>query len=253
MHTAIRVHGLTVHYEANPVLWDINLEVPTGKFVGILGPNGAGKSTFMKALLGFIPAIAGTTHFFGKPLAKVRGRIAYIPQQKEIDWDFPITVKELVLMGRYPRLGLFRPIRHVDHEAAEKVLREVGMEEFSGRQIRKLSGGQQQRAFLARALLQEADLYFLDEPLTGIDHTSQEIILSILHNMRAAGKTILMVHHDLNSAPKYFDWAILLNLRLVAAGEFEAVFQQELLQEAYGKNFVLYDEVSKLGKTKKAP
>lgn len=239
MPSALKVSNLTVRYDKSPALLDINLDVPTGKIVGILGPNGAGKSTLIKALLGLIKPVSGMISFHGKKIKSMRGKIAYIPQKETIDWSFPITVKELVLMGRYPKLGLLRWIKKEDEQAAEHSLKLVGMQDFSSRQISQLSGGQQQRAFLARALLQEAEVYFLDEPLSGVDHASEEIIMQILKKMKDDGKTIFMVHHDLNSVDSYFDWLILLNIRLIAAGEKEKVFTPHTLHEAYGKIFDL--------------
>jgi manganese/zinc/iron transport system ATP- binding protein len=243
--TVLKVCSLTVQYEAAPVLWDISLDVPIGKFVGILGPNGAGKSTFLKALLGFIPRATGNVLFFGKKLHHLIGKIAYMPQRQDIDWNFPITVQELVLMGRYSRSGFLKWARREDKEAALLCLERVGMREYACRQIGKLSGGQQQRAFLARALFQGAEIYFLDEPLSGVDHASEEIIVNILKKMQEDKKTIFMVHHDLNSALKFFDWAILLNTRLVASGAIDKVFTPQLLREAYGKELIIYDEAMK--------
>ena len=249
---ALSVSNLTVHYDRTPVVWDVNLTVPQGKLVGILGPNGAGKSTFIKALLGLVKPVSGAVFFCGRRLSHARGKIAYVPQKEAIDWDFPITVIELVLMGRYPKLGLFRWTRKEDTQAAIDCLALVGMEELAHRQISELSGGQQQRVFLARALLQNADIYFLDEPLSGVDHTSEEIIVAILQKMKASGKTIFMVHHDLNSVDKYFDWIVLLNVRLVASGPKEEIFTRAYMQEAYGKSFMLYDETLKISKDRAA-
>jgi len=246
MHPALKVQNLTVHFDGAPALWDIHLEVPRGKFVGILGPNGAGKSTFIKALLGLLKPVSGSVQFFGKTLKTQRGKIAYVPQREAVDWDFPITVKELVLMGRYPKRGLFRWLQKEDVTAADACLERMGMLEFSKRQISELSGGQQQRVFLARALLQDADMYFLDESLSGVDHVSEEIIIATLQEMKNRGKTIFMVHHDLNNAEKYFDWILFLNVRLIAFGPKEKVFTPHFMQEAYGKGFLLYDETARL-------
>jgi len=252
MHLALKVTDLTVHYDAIPVLWDINLEVPCGKFVGILGPNGAGKSTFIQALLGFIPKVSGNILFSGHHLSKIQRKLAYMPQRASIDWDFPITVKELVAMGRFNRLGLFKRAQEHDKKVCRDALELVELLPFADRQISKLSGGQQQRLFLARAIAQEADIYFLDEPLSGVDHASEDIIMNILRTMQLQNKTIFMVHHDLNTAAKFFDWAILLNLRLVASGPMGKVFVPHLLQEAYGKSLLLYDEVARLAEKRAA-
>ncbi len=245
---ALHVSNLTVHYDKIPVLWDINLDVPHGKLVGILGPNGAGKSTFIKALLGLIKPVSGSVFFLKKRLREIKGKIAYVPQKEAVDWDFPITVIELVLMGRYPQRGLFRWMKKEDITSAHEALDLVGMKEYMHRQINELSGGQQQRAFLARALLQDADIYFLDEPLSGVDHTSEEIIMRILKNMAQSGKTIFMVHHDLNNVEEYFDWIVLLNVRLIGAGPKAEIFKRDLMQAAYGKNFLLFDETVKISK-----
>jgi len=245
-HNGIVVENLTVHYDGAPALWDISLEIPAGKFVGILGPNGAGKSTFMKALLNLTETVSGTISFSGARLNQMKGKIAYIPQKELVDFTFPMTVKELVLMGAYPRLGLFRWMSRQDNEAAEEALQQVGMKEFQNRQIGELSGGQQQRVFLARAILQNADYYLLDEALSGVDHMSEEIIIEILKKMQQAGKTILMVHHDLNTVERYFDWLVFLNIRLVKSGAIETVFTRDIMQEAYGKSFQLYTEAVKL-------
>lgn len=250
MHLALKVGDLTVHYDATAVLWDINLEVPTGKFVGILGPNGAGKSTFIKSLLGLVPTVSGNILFLGRHLPKMQRKIAYMPQRAAIDWDFPITVKELVAMGRFNKLGLFKRADSLDKKICSDALEQVDLLPYADRQISKLSGGQQQRLFLARAIAQEADIYFLDEPLSGVDHASEDIIMNILRAMQLQNKTIFMVHHDLNTAAKFFDWAILINVRLVASGPMERVFVPHLLQEAYGKSLLLYDEVARLAETR---
>lgn len=247
---ALRVTQLTVNYDKTPVLWDISLEIPQGVLVGIIGPNGAGKSTLIKTVLNLVKPISGKVEFFGKSLKEVRQRIAYVPQRESVDWDFPITVRDLVLMGRYGRLGLFRWPRAADRDAAYHYLSVVGMQSFSDRQISQLSGGQQQRVFIARALLQEADVYFMDEPFAGIDAASEQVIIQLLQKLRAQGKTVFVVHHDLASMEKYFDWVILLNMRLVAFGETKSVFNPENLNITYGKNYALFDEALKLSQEK---
>ena len=219
-----QVSQLTVNYDKTPVLWDISLAIPAGTMVGIIGPNGAGKSTLIKAALGIVKPLSGKVEFFGQPLKKVRQRIAYVPQRESVDWDFPVTVKDLVLMGRYGKLGLFRRPLEADRIAAEHYLKLVGMEEYADRQISQLSGGQQQRAFLARALLQEADIYFMDEPFAGVDSATEAVIVKLLQQLRGEGKTIFVVHHDLNTVESYFDWVILLNMRLIAYGETTRYF-----------------------------
>ncbi|MEM1283520.1 MAG: ABC transporter ATP-binding protein [Chlamydiota bacterium] len=256
MHTtlqeepALQIYQLSVNYDKTPVLWDVTMEIPKGKLVGIIGPNGAGKSTFIKTVLGLIPPLSGKVSFLGKPLKKMRKRVAYVPQRETVDWDFPITVRNLVLMGRYGRLGLLRWPRKADWAAADHYLESVGMLQFADRQISQLSGGQQQRVFIARALLQEADIYFLDEPLAGIDKASEKVIIDIIKKLRDKGKTVFVVHHDLNTAENFFDWAILLNMRLVAYGPMSEVFIPQKLNTTYGKNYSLFDEAVKLSQQK---
>lgn len=249
-HFAIEAHQLTVNYDKTPVLWDISFAVPQGNLVGIVGPNGAGKSTLIKASLGLIKPISGKIEFFGLPLRDVRKRIAYVPQRQSVDWDFPITVLDLVLMGRYGQLGLLHWPRRADWAAAHRYLAMVGMEPYANRQISQLSGGQQQRVFIARALLQEADLYFMDEPFAGIDLATEKIIMNILGRLKSEGKTVFVVHHDLNNVENYFDWAVLLNMRLIASGPVHEVFNAENLLATYGKSYSLFDEALKLSQHK---
>lgn len=243
---ALQVYQLSVNYDNTPVLWDLSFEVPQGLLVGIIGPNGAGKSTLIKAALGLLKPISGKIAFLGQPLAEHRNKVAYVPQRETVDWDFPITVRNLVLMGRYGKLGLFRWPRKADWSAADHYLEMVGMSDYADRQISQLSGGQQQRVFIARALLQEADIYFLDEPFSGIDLASEKVIVSILQKLRDQGKTVFVVHHDLNSVENFFDWIILLNMRLVACGPVQEVFTPALLNATYGKSYALFDAAIKL-------
>jgi manganese/zinc/iron transport system ATP- binding protein len=247
---ALKIHQLSVNYEKTPVLWDISLEIPTGKLVAIVGPNGAGKSTFLRTALGLIKPIAGSVAFFGEPLKKVRRQVAYVPQRESVDWDFPLTVFDLVLMGRYGKKGILSRPSRKDRKDVESYLAMVGLETFASRQISQLSGGQQQRAFLARALIQEADLYLMDEPFTGIDVASSKTIISILQGLRDQGKTIFIVHHDLQSVVEIFDWVILLNMRLVAYGAIKEIFTPEWIQKTYGKESLLLDEASRLSQEK---
>lgn len=249
-HIAFQAHQLTVNYEKTPVLWDISCEIPQGHLVGIIGPNGAGKSTLIKASLDLVTPISGKIEFFGLPLKDVRKRIAYVPQRESVDWDFPITVRDLVLMGRYGRLGLFKWPRKADWAAADRYLEMVGMTPYANRQISQLSGGQQQRVFIARALLQEADIYFMDEPFAGIDLATEKVIMGILTKLKSEGKTVFVVHHDLNTLQNYFDWAILLNMRLIACGPVKEVFNTQNLIATYGKSFSLFDEALKLSQSK---
>lgn len=247
---ALQIYQMTVNYDKTPVLWDISLSVPEGVIVGILGPNGAGKSTLIKAALGLIQPLAGKVEFFGHPLNHVRKRVAYVPQRESVDWDFPITVIELVLMGRYGRLGLFRRPRAADHEAALHYLELVGLLPFADRQISQLSGGQQQRAFLARALIQEADLYFFDEPFAGVDATTEKVLIGLMKQLKEKGKTLFVIHHDLNTVESYFDWVVLLNLRIIAAGPLNEVYTPANLSAAYGRSHALFDEALRLSKSK---
>lgn len=248
--SALTVSQLTVNYGKTPVLWDISLIVPQGVLIGIVGPNGAGKSTFIKAALGLIKPISGKMEFFGLPLKKVRQRVAYVPQRETVDWEFPVTVRDLVMMGRYGRLGLWHRPREADWAAVDHYLEIVGMTAYSSRQINQLSGGQQQRVFIARALLQEADIYFMDEPFSGIDMASETVIVQLLQQLRAKGKTVFVVHHDLNTVEHYFDWLMLLNMRLVACGPVNDVFTPQNLNIAYGKSYALFDEALKRSQRK---
>lgn len=247
---SLEVHELSVNYDHTPVLWDVSLSIPSGKLVGIIGPNGAGKSTFLKAALGLVKPLSGKIEFFGQKLKRVRQQVAYVPQRESVDWDFPVTVKELVLMGRYGRLGLFRRPREADWIAVDNYLNLVGMKEYADRQISQLSGGQQQRIFLARALLQEANVYFMDEPFTGIDLGTEAMIIRLLKELCSQGKTVFVVHHDLNTVERYFDWVILLNMRLVGYGKTSDVFHASNLHATYGKSFALFDEALKLSQQK---
>jgi manganese/zinc/iron transport system ATP- binding protein len=244
MAPALEVHDLTVAYHKKPVLWGIDLEVPPGKLIGIVGPNGAGKSTLIKAVMGLVPISSGWVKVFGEPLKKSLPRIGYVPQRESVDWDFPVSVMDVVLMGRYGRLGLLKRPTKADREVARACLDKVHMLPFANRQISNLSGGQQQRVFLARALAQESDLYFMDEPFAGVDAATESAIIELLHELRERGKTMLVVHHDLPTARKYFDMLILLNMRLVAFGATETVFTEELLQTTYGGRLTILSDVA---------
>ena len=245
----LEVHDLTVTYRKKPALWDVDFSIPGGQLVGIIGPNGAGKSTLIKAIMDLVDTGSGYTRLFGKDLDEVRDRIAYVPQRESVDWDFPASAMDVVLMGRYSKRGLFRRLNDRDKRIAQECLRKVGMEAYAGRQIAQLSGGQQQRVFLARALAQEADLYFMDEPFAGVDASTEKAVLELLSSMRDAGKTILVVHHDLQTAGQYFDWMILLNTRLVACGPKEEVFTSEMLQETYGGKLTLLSAIEHIVET----
>jgi len=246
---AIEVHNLTVAYGQKPVLWDIDVSIPTGQLIAIVGPNGAGKSTLLKAILGLIPVASGYVKSLGLEGSAIRKRIGYVPQRESVDWDFPVSVQDVVEMGRYGRLGwLKRPTKH-DREFALSSLDKVGMLPFATRQISQLSGGQQQRVFLARALAQDPDIYLMDEPFAGVDAATERAIVEILRDLRSAGKTVVAVHHDLQSIPEYFDWVTMLNLRLVAAGRVTEVFTPENLQKTYGGRLTILDQVAEAVRT----
>lgn len=244
MQPAIEVTDLTVAYHEKPVLWDVDLRVPPGVLMAVVGPNGAGKTTLMKAILGLAPAAAGTVRIDGKPYAEQRRRVGYVPQRGSVDWDFPTSVLDVVMMGRYGALGWFRRPGRREREQAMAALGKVGMTEFAGRQISQLSGGQQQRVFLARALVQDANVYFMDEPFQGVDAMTERAIVGLLKELRAAGKTVMVVHHDLQTVPEYFDWVTLLNVRRIASGPASEVFTEENLRRTYGGRIAFVSSVS---------
>ncbi len=239
----LEIHDLTVSYGRKPVLWDIDLSIPKGSLVGIIGPNGAGKSTLIKSVMDLVPLSSGYIKIFDQPLNKVRQQVSYVPQRGSVEWDFPASVLDVVLMGRYGKLGLFKRPKRADKAIAMDCLKDVGMQEFAKRQISQLSGGQQQRVFLARALAQEAGIYFMDEPFAGVDAATEKAIMLLLQKMRDQGKTVIVVHHDLQSAAEYFDWAILINMHLVASGPMNKVFTPKLLQETYGGKLTLLSQI----------
>lgn len=248
---ALEVHDMTVAYHRRPVLWDIDLTIPEGKLVGIVGPNGAGKTTLIKAALGLVPLASGKVEIHGKQYEKQRHLIGYVPQRESVDWDFPVTVLDVVLMGTYGRLGWFRRPGKPERAIAQECLEKVGMAAYAKRQIRQLSGGQQQRVFLARALAQEAQVYFLDEPFAGVDAATEAAIVDLLRALRSAGKTVLVVHHDIQSVSDYFDYVILLNMRLVACGPVETTFTAENLQKTYGGRLTILDEAAEAMRSQK--
>ncbi|MCE7057526.1 metal ABC transporter ATP-binding protein [Algoriphagus sp. AGSA1] len=240
----LEIHDLTVSYDQTPVLWNVDLSLPMGKLIGILGPNGAGKSTLIKAIMGLVPSTAGHVKLFDRELKEVRSRISYVPQRESVDWNFPASVLDVVMMGTYGKLGLFRRPGKKEKNIAMECLEKVGMQSFVGRQISELSGGQQQRVFIARALAQEADLYLMDEPFAGVDMATETAIFQLLREMTTAGKTVVVVHHDIHSAMNYFDWIIMLNLHLVASGPKTDVVTEELLRKTYGGKLNLLTKVS---------
>jgi manganese/zinc/iron transport system ATP- binding protein len=233
---AITVHDLTVAYREQPVLWDVDLSIPTGTLTSIIGPNGAGKSTLLKAILGLVPIATGTVEIFGHSSVRQRRLVGYVPQRGSVDWNFPTNALDVVTMGTYGQLGWVKRPGKSERDRAMHCLEQVGMTDFADRQISQLSGGQQQRVFLARALVQDAQLYFMDEPFAGVDAATEKAIIALLQTLRSEGKTVVCVHHDLESAPDYFDWAILLNVRVTAAGPFGDVFTAENLSRTYGGN-----------------
>jgi len=249
----LEVHDLTVSYARKPVLWGIDFTLPAGSIAGIVGPNGAGKSTLLKAVMGLVPVASGYVKLFDQPLQAVRNRVSYVPQRESVDWDFPVSVLDVVLMGRYEKLGLLRNPSNADRALALDCLEKMGMAAFARRQISQLSGGQQQRVFLARALAQEADIYFMDEPFAGVDAATEQAIISLLKDMADARKTIVVVHHDLESARSYFDWIVLLNMRLVAVGPTAQVFTNETIQQAYGGRLNLLSQVGDLLEKREFP
>ncbi len=238
----ITVNDLTVTYDRKPVVWDLHFEVPKGVIAAIIGPNGAGKSTLIKAMIGLVPANSGKIRFFGKTTQEMCGEIAYVGQRASVDWDFPITAFEVLLMGLYGKLGWFKRPTKQDKEKVEKILEKIGMQALRDRQISDLSGGQQQRLFVGRALLQDADVYFFDEPFAGIDITTEKLIVDILKDLADLGKTIFVVHHDLNTVENYFNFAILLNMRLVAAGPLKEIYNSDNLMKTFGQKGGLLEE-----------
>jgi len=238
---AIEITDLTIAYKEKPVLWDVDLEFPEGNLTAIVGPNGAGKTTLLKAILGLIPPSAGQVLVFGKPLRQQRRLVGYVPQRGSVDWDFPTSALDVVMMGRYGHLGWLRRPGKAERDLAMQALQSVGMQDFAGRQISQLSGGQQQRVFLARALAQDAAIYLMDEPFQGVDAVTERAILEMMRRLRDEGKTVIVVHHDLQSVPEYFDRAVLLNVRKIASGPVHEVFTDDNLRAAYG------DRVTRLG------
>jgi manganese/zinc/iron transport system ATP- binding protein len=230
----LEVEDLTVAYREKPVLWDIDLTVPQGVLMAVVGPNGAGKTTLLKAALGLVRPVAGSVRVLGAPYAERRREVAYVPQRGTVDWDFPTSVLDVVLMGTYGRLGWFRRPGAAERKAALEALAKVGMTEFAGRQIAQLSGGQQQRVFLARALVQDAAVYIMDEPFQGVDATTEQAIVMLLQDLRAAGRTVVVVHHDLQTVAEYFDWVTLLNVQKIASGPVAEVFTEANLKATYG-------------------
>jgi manganese/zinc/iron transport system ATP- binding protein len=231
---ALEVTDLTVAYRDKPVLWDVDLTAPQGTLMAIVGPNGAGKTTLIKATLGLVRPAAGQTLIFGKPYAEQRRLVGYVPQRGSVDWDFPTSVLDVVMMGRYASLGWLRRPGRRERDQALEALEKVRMADFAQRQISQLSGGQQQRVFLARALVQDAQIYFMDEPFQGVDAVTERAIVDLLRELRAQGKTVVVVHHDLQTVPEYFDWVTLINVRRIASGPVQEAFTEANLRLTYG-------------------
>lgn len=240
----LSVYDLTVAYHRKPVIWDVGFDVPAGSLVGIVGPNGAGKSTLLKAIMDLTPRASGRVAIFGKSYRQNRHRVGYVPQRESVDWDFPVDALDVVTMGLYGQIGWLRPVRRRHRQAALAALDRVGIADLADRQISQLSGGQQQRTFLARALVQNADLYLMDEPFAAVDAATEKAIVHILQEMKQAGKTAVVIHHDLQTVPEYFDYVVLLNMRIVSHGPVQQVFTPENLQKTYGGRLTLLDEVS---------
>ena len=239
----LAIHDMTVAYHRRPVLWDIDYDAPGGQLIAIIGPNGSGKTTMIKAVLDLVPRASGHVQFFGEPYHRVRHRVGYVPQRGSVDWDFPVSAQDVVCMGLYRKIGWCLPVTRRYRRLAIECLDRVGMADFADRQINQLSGGQQQRVFLARALAQDADLYLMDEPFAGVDAATERAIVTLLHELRAGGKTALVVHHDLQTVSEYFDHVLLLNMRLVATGPTSEVFTTENLKATYGGKLALLDQV----------
>ncbi len=240
----LEIQHLTVSFARKPVLWDVTFVASAGSLIGVVGPNGAGKSTLFKAIMDLIPRQGGEIRVFGDRFTAQRRRVAYVPQRESVDWDFPVTAGEVVTMGLYSEIGWFRRVTREHRRRALAAMERLGIADLANRQISELSGGQQQRTFLARALVQQADLYLLDEPFSAVDAATETIIVEVLRELRDAGKTALVIHHDLQTVPSYFDTVLLLNLRVVAFGKTDEVFQAENLQKTYGGRLTLLDEAT---------
>ncbi len=253
MNAMVHVHDVTVAYHRKPVLWNVDLVLDEPRLVGVLGPNGAGKSTLLKAILGLVPLASGAIEISGRPLAKQRRLIGYVPQRESVDWEFPVSVLDVVLMGTYGRLGWFRRPGSAERTVALRSLERVGMAELAHQQIGQLSGGQQQRTFLARALAQDAMIYFMDEPMAGVDAATERVIFSLLRELRDQGKLVVVVHHDLRTVPTYFDDVVLLHRRLIAHGPVASTFTPENLRKCYGGTLAALDIAAEIVESTEAP
>ncbi|WP_215146154.1 metal ABC transporter ATP-binding protein [Exiguobacterium qingdaonense] len=243
---ALEVADIHVTYDKQPALEHVSFHVPQGSLTGIIGPNGAGKSTLIKAILQLIPKLSGDVTVYGQPLKEQRKRIGYVPQRSEVDWDFPTNALDVVLMGRYGHIGMFKRVKKKDKAFAMECLAKVGMEEYADRQISQLSGGQQQRVFLARAIAQDASIYFMDEPFAGVDAATEKTIIELLKEWKEEGRTVLVVHHDLQTVRSYFDYCLLLNKTPVAFGPTAESFSLENLEATYGGKLALLSQNASL-------
>ncbi|MBA2443442.1 MAG: metal ABC transporter ATP-binding protein [Rubrobacter sp.] len=230
----LEVRGVTAAYREDPILWDVSFRAPEGELVAIVGPNGAGKTTLLKVIMGLLQPAAGRATIYGQPFKKVRHLVGYVPQRGSVDWDFPTDALDVVTMGLYGKLGWFRRPGKKERAVAMECLEKVGMAGFARRQISQLSGGQQQRVFLARALAQDAHLYLTDEPFAGVDYRTERAIVELLRELKAAGRTVVVVHHDLSTVTEYFDRVVILNGEVVAEGPVAEVFTRQNLAAAYG-------------------
>lgn len=240
----LSVYDLTVAYHRKPVIWDVSFDLPAGQLIGVVGPNGAGKSTLLKAAMDLIPRASGRVRVFGDTYRNHRHRVGYVPQRESVDWQFPVSALDVVTMGLYDQIGWCRPVRKKHRDQAREALNRVGIGELADRQISQLSGGQQQRTFLARALVQDADLYLMDEPFAAVDAATERAIVEILRDLKRRGKTAVVIHHDLQTVPEYFDYVVLLNMRVVAHGPVQKTFTSDNLQKTYGGRLTLLDEVT---------
>lgn len=240
----LSIHDMTIAYHRKPVLWDVDIDVPEGQLIGIVGPNGAGKSTLLKGVLDLVPKASGRVLVYGHPYRRQRHMVGYVPQRKSVDWDFPVNAQDVVAMGLYQKIGWFRPVPRWARRRALEALERVGIADYSHRQISQLSGGQQQRVFLARALVQDAAVFLMDEPFAGVDAATEQAVIELLRILRNDGKTVLVVHHDLQTVPEYFEYLILLNMRVVVAGPTPEVFNSDNLQKTYGGRLTLLDQAA---------
>ncbi len=250
---ALEAHNLTVRYNKQPVLWNVDFSIPAGSLAGIIGPNGSGKTTLLKAAMGILGSDSGYVRFFGKELDAVREKVSYVPQRQSVDWDFPASVMDVVLMGRYRAGKLLGRLSKTDREIAAEALEQVGLYPLRKQHISELSGGQQQRTFIARSLAQQADIFLMDEPFAGIDAASEESIISLLQSLRSSGKTVILVHHDLHTAIEFFDHVVLLNTRLVAAGPKTETLSVENLNATYGGQLTVLNKIAELVRKQEYP